>query len=91
MFKDINELLDRIPLWKQLQEVPKRMAALEDRVAELEKRLERAPGEACPKCGALEMRLHKKGRSVGPEPNQWRTDIMKCQACGFEDEKVIRL
>jgi hypothetical protein len=50
---EITELLKRWDVWKRVEESPARIDALEKRIAELEKRLQHAPGEACPSCGAL--------------------------------------
>ncbi len=56
---DIIKLLDEIPIWKNVAVLPRRLAALEERLAELQsaKRALPAPpmidpGKACPMCGA---------------------------------------
>lgn len=53
---DILDVLKRWDRWRRIDETPERIDALEKRIAELEVKLQRAPGEACPKCGALEFR-----------------------------------
>jgi len=69
-------------IWEQLKVAPERIAALEKRVAELESKLERCPGEGCPYCGALAMRLETSERSrslhgrFGAREETWR-----CQEC----------
>jgi len=87
--KDILELLDRWPVWKQIQEAPKNIEALEKRVADLESRLARCPGEACPRCGELSFRVVSSGTS----PTFADLDIivrkMKCEKCGFTENKTI--
>jgi predicted RNA-binding Zn-ribbon protein involved in translation (DUF1610 family) len=87
--KDILELLDRWPSWKKIQETPEHLETLEKRVAELEKRLERCPGEACPRCGELtyrteSSRLHPTFASVGALER-----TMKCEKCGFTEDVMI--
>ncbi len=75
-----------LPVWEsfdrdileQLKVAPARIAALEKRVADLESRLARCPGEGCPRCGALAMRLEISERSsslygkFGAREETWR-------------------
>ncbi|KQO94661.1 hypothetical protein [Methylobacterium sp. Leaf91] len=89
--KDLLDLLDRIPVWKRLGELPAKLDEANERIAALEKRLERMPGEGCPKCGALAMRLDKAGRPVGPEENQRRTDTWKCVECGHSEIRTVQV
>jgi hypothetical protein len=60
---EVVELLKRRDVWKRIEEGPKRIE-LERRVAELEQRLQRAPGEACPKCGALSYRVDRSEKHL---------------------------
>jgi hypothetical protein len=62
---------------------------LEKRVNELERRLAKAPGEACPKCEAPAYRVDRaeEHRTFGHMGG--RVHYMKCQDCGFTDERVI--
>jgi len=85
---DILALLDKIPIWKRVQETPARVDALEKRVADLEARLARAPGEACPKCGALEFRTEsaKPSRQFGDMGAVDRT--LKCGACDYTETRM---
>jgi len=73
-------------IWEQLKVAPERIAALEKRVADLESKLARAPGEACPRCGALAMRLETSERSrwlygrFGAREETWRcTECRRAQ------------
>jgi uncharacterized protein with PIN domain len=65
-------------IWEQLKVAPERIAALEKRVADLESKLARCPGEGCPRCGALAMRLEISERSrslysrFGAREETWR-------------------
>lgn len=89
MFKDVNDLLEKIPVWRALVGLPDRVEALEKRIAELESRLERAPGDTCPACGALAMRLEREGRRMGSGSNGYRHDKWKCSECGHTTERKV--
>jgi hypothetical protein len=82
--ESILDLLNRWPAWKKITAAPDRVDALEQRVAELENRLQRAPGEACPFCGALAMRLV----SEKPDPNLGIAGVTnatyRCEECKKE-------
>ena len=86
---EIVELLKRWDVWKKVEEAPSRIDALEARVAALESRVQHKPGEACPKCGALAYRVDRT------EPHNVFGDMggrihhMKCQDCGFTDERLV--
>jgi predicted RNA-binding Zn-ribbon protein involved in translation (DUF1610 family) len=86
---DVVEILRRWDVWKRVEDGPKRIDELEGRVAELERRLQRAPGEACPRCGALSYRVDRseEHRTLGHMGT--RVHHMKCEDCGFTDEKLI--
>ena len=81
-------LLNNWPAWKRITEAPERVDALESRVAALEDKLRLAPGEACPKCGALEFRTE----SEKPHPLMGalgaRIRTLKCGACDHSEERV---
>jgi hypothetical protein len=86
---ELVELLKRWDVWKRVEETPDRVDALEKRIAELESKLQRAPGEACPRCGALAYRV----LSSTPHPTMGgilgtMVHNMKCDECGFTDQKI---
>jgi hypothetical protein len=54
---DILKAFDRIPGMKDIQVLPAKFKALEERVASLESALARCPAEGCPFCGARAFRL----------------------------------
>ena len=56
VLSEVTELLRRWDVWKRVEAAPERIDELERRLVNLESKLKRAPGEACPKCGALEFR-----------------------------------
>lgn len=83
--------MNDIPLWRELGLMPDRMKALEQRVTDLEKRLERVPGETCPKCGEHAMRISHPGRLVsGAGGGHERLDTWACQACDYAETRVVK-
>jgi predicted nucleic-acid-binding Zn-ribbon protein len=86
---DVVELLKHWDRWKRIDETPERLDALEKRVAELESKLQRAPGEACPKCGALEFRttrVQPLGGRLGQLGASYRH--MECKACKHTERRT---
>lgn len=87
---DILAILDKIPIWKRVQETPDRVDALEKRIAELEAKLQKAPGLACPACGELSFRVTASGPTKGGFGRLGARDITKtCQSCGFTDTEMV--
>jgi ribosomal protein L37E len=86
---DILATLDRWEEWKKIRETPSRIEALQKRIEEIESKLKRAPGEACPRCGALEFRVEKSERARPPFHRTGRTHYLKCKDCGYGDERTI--
>jgi len=85
-------LAEGVPLWKELETIPKRMEALEGRLAVLEKALERTPGETCPQCGARSMRLNELGRRLGGR-DAYRFDTWSCttEGCRHSEDRKVSL
>ena len=55
---DVMKTLDRIPIWKRLNEVPEEVDSLKARVNELEAKLGgKWPADVCRMCGARAARL----------------------------------
>jgi hypothetical protein len=75
-------------LWKEFRRSSEQILDLQQRVADLEKKLQRCPGEACPHCGALAFRVVNSQ----PDPNVPSVLIrqMKCQECDFEERRVFQ-
>ncbi len=82
---DILALLDKLPIWKRIKETPARADALEGRIEALEKRLERAQGEACQKCGNYTMRLITRGRQTGSYDKAFTNDTWRCTECAHTE------
>jgi predicted nucleic-acid-binding Zn-ribbon protein len=87
---EITELLRRWDVWRRVEEAPARLDALEKRIADLEARLQRAPGDACPKCGALEFRTTGTSPAGGPLGGMGLGIInrhLKCGACNYTEDR----
>jgi hypothetical protein len=78
----IRELLQQA---EKIAQIITHLGALETRVADLEKRLERCPGEACPRCGNLTFRA---ADSAPAGMGQVRRE-MKCTECGLEEDHFL--
>lgn len=87
---DIRKWLKEIPIWQELEKVPGRMELMEERMARLEARLERRPGDTCDSCGEHTMRRTKVGRVVGSFGKQEREDIWTCENCSASETRVVR-
>ena len=87
---EINEFLRRWDKWKRVEEAPDRIDALERRIAELEEKLKRAPGEACPSCGALDFRTIESADDSLFGMLGGKRKKLKCGSCGFEDERLTK-
>jgi len=75
--ENIITLLDKWPRWKRINDLPDQMDELLNRMAALEKRLEKRPGEDCPYCGEAALRLTAQRMN-----GQW--EVWTCQECGKE-------
>jgi hypothetical protein len=79
VLEDMLKALDRIDAWRDLQAVPAKMKALEDRMASLEAALARCPAEGCPFCGARAFRLERVDM-------HGQREIWECGDCGKKRE-----
>ncbi len=81
---DILKILDQIPIWKALREMPKRVAELEARVQKLEAEKAAAPpkptGRECPMCGAEMKVLAETGHPQFSFAGV-KVHTMKCDVC----------
>jgi ribosomal protein L37AE/L43A len=81
--KDLLDLLDRIPTWKRLGQVPDRVDQLEKRVADLEEKLGgKYPPDVCRSCGERALRLKEV---MGGGTNE----MWVCQSCNFHEERIV--
>jgi hypothetical protein len=86
--ESILHVLEKWPRWEGIAEAPRRIDALEKRVAELERRL--APGESCPTCGAPEFRVLSSRVALGVSGKAVTVQRLRCSACGLEDERTVK-
>ena len=76
-------------VWQRIEATPERLDKLEARLTELESKLKRAPGEACPSCGALEFRVTKSETDQVFGILGGSRRYMKCNECGFAEDKIV--
>jgi hypothetical protein len=85
LLEDVLRALERIPAWKRVHGMPAEVEALRARVEALERRLDPATGDACPRCKAPTFRLM---RTI-PEPSPFGAlgalqDQFECSSCNYE-------
>jgi transcription elongation factor Elf1 len=81
---DILAILDKIPIWKKLKEMPSKIESLEKRIAELENKTLK-PNEVCPRCHSEEYSVV----STYPIKEMLRTFNVRqyqCKVCDFKEE-----
>lgn len=83
--KDLNELLDKMPLWKKMKKSPERLDSLEKRIATLENRLS-GTGDICPKCKQPKLEL-ETSKVIEPILGLMQYNY-KCSNCGFTKTKT---
>lgn len=67
-----------------------KVAALERRVAVLEDKLRRAPGEACPRCGAWDYRVAESKPAARGARLGYVDRKMVCSECRFSEPKWVK-
>ncbi len=89
---DILKILDKAPIWKTLTQTPKRIDALEARVATLEASEQnptQTPGQPCPACGDHALRRTSKTISESPWDELGAHDeVWTCKSCGEADMRM---
>jgi len=88
MLEELNTLLERIPVWRQLVALPDRVATLEARLTAVEAQLAGKTGALCPMCNAPGW----KRAATKPHPVFGDTGLMidsyACSACGHAEEQT---
>jgi hypothetical protein len=82
IFTRIRDLLQQA---ETIAQIVTHLGDLEKRVAALEERLQRCPGEGCPRCGQLTFRA---ADSAPAGMGRVRRE-MKCTECGLEEDHII--
>jgi hypothetical protein len=85
---DVLKVLDRIPIWKRLQEVPSEVDDLKRRIAELEEKLGgKWPADVCRFCGERAVRLHV---TLGPDEKGYMHENWHCSNCNNTDVRLVK-
>ena len=88
VLEDFIKMLDRLPLWKRLGEVPAEVDDLKARIADLETKLGgKWPADVCPYCGARTARLMTQR---GPDAKGIITDIWLCGECKQTEHRQVK-
>jgi hypothetical protein len=88
MIEDLNALLEKIPIWKKLVQLPDRIDAIENRIKSLEDKMS-GSGELCPFCNQpannlLEIKPHEIFGDAG-----LKIGVYKCNNCNKIFEREI--
>jgi uncharacterized protein with PIN domain len=88
LIKDINELLEKIPIWKKLIHLPDKFDDLEKRIKSIENRMS-GSGELCPYCKepALQLLEIKPDKTLGALGI--RRAYYKCNNCQKPYDKEL--
>ncbi|MGA0588842.1 hypothetical protein ACO2Q2_17215 [Dyella sp. KRB-257] len=88
VLEDVMKALERVPGWKRIAALPKEVDELRARVEALEKRLQPATGDQCPKCREMHFMLVQSH----PDPYMLELGVMRdhyqCSACGYQDQRT---
>ena len=89
VLQDLLAALDRIELWRRLKPLPDRVAQLEARVAELERRAGRQPAaNACPMCGSEAfMRISSRPHPEWGPVAGFLLDTWQCPSCNHSEDR----
>lgn len=88
---DIAKLLEQIPIWKRIKELPGRVEVLEGRLAALEKAIELRPSaEQCPICGTGTLKTTKitAHPTMGAVGLQEKHLLCDNKACGHTEKRM---
>ncbi len=87
--KDLNELLDKMPLWKRIKDSPERINQLEKRIKAIEEQIS-GRGDVCPYC-------HKPaGNLLDIQPDKTLGDVglkrgfYECNNCHKKYDREIQ-
>jgi len=92
---DVIKLLDQIPIWKALRELPKRVTELEARVKVLEesatqRQIAAAPNAlACPLCGTI-MKVTRESPHHEFAFAGIKVHTVECPNCGHKTDRDFR-
>lgn len=87
MLEELNTLLERIPVWRQLVALPERVATLEARIAALEAQLAGKTGALCPICNAPDFKRVGTDAANPMAAIGFTTDVFQCGSCGHREQR----
>lgn len=88
ILEDIMKALDRVPIWKRLQELPEQVDELKTKVASLEEKLGgKWPPDVCRFCGERAVRLTS---TLGPDTNGNIREHWQCGKCNKTDVRLVK-
>lgn len=88
ILEDVMNVLDRIPVWKRLQQVPADVDELKARIAALESKLgEKWPADVCRFCGERAVRLK---HVLGPDDRGMLHENWVCEKCNGHDQRLTK-
>jgi len=87
---NILALLERIPVWKKLIDLPKRVDDIDRKIVDIENKLSSSSEIKCPACGEYKYFVVSsiKDKNMGDMGTVTRK--YKCKACGFSEDKTGR-
>ena len=91
MLSELNSLLEKIPLWKRLQAMPKEIDELKARIVDLETAIKGGGQEdACPKCHRRTFALS----ATEDDPTFGKLGIQRrvyvCSSCSHTEYRQLR-
>jgi len=89
---DLIAILDKIPIWKTLKDLPGKVESLENKIAELETKLKLAPPPTCPYCFKGEQFIkYRHSFAMAKPPREEQTWVCQNSECGKEDRRQVLL
>jgi hypothetical protein len=87
---DISKQLDKIPIWRRLQDLPSEVDELKSRIVAIEERLgDKWPADVCKFCGKRAARLLDAGRHASIEGI--KLERWACSECGKTEPRHVRV
>ena len=88
IIEDVLSVLDRIPIWKRLQQVPAEVDEMKARIVALEDKLGgKWPADVCRFCGEREVRLKN---ILGPDTKGMLHETWVCAKCNGHDQRLTK-
>ncbi|MEQ9448856.1 MAG: hypothetical protein RLN70_08100, partial [Rhodospirillaceae bacterium] len=86
LLEDILKTLDRVPIWRRLQQVPSEVDEMKQRIVALEDKLNgKWPADVCRFCGEQAVRLKNV---IGPDAKGMLHESWVCEKCNGHDQRL---